>query len=145
MEGTHGRRTRWDVDVVLATGLTARVRQIEPDDAGAIVRFHDGLSATSRQMRYFTPMPHLSDVMLHRFVNVDHVDREALIVQAGDDIVGLGQYERLQPHPTDAEVAFAVADALHGNGIGTLLLEHLASLARRQGIERFVAETLGTN
>jgi GNAT superfamily N-acetyltransferase len=135
----------WDVDVVLASGLTARVRQIEPTDATALAAFHNGLSAESRQKRYFTPMPHLSETMLQRFVNVDHVDREALVVIAGDGIVGLGQYERLRAQPTDAEVAFSVADALQGQGIGTLLLEHLASLARVRGIERFVAETLATN
>lgn len=135
----------WDVDVVLASGLTARVRQIEPTDAEALTRFHDGLSAESRHKRYFTPMPHLSDTMLQRFVNVDHVEREALVVLAGDAIVGLGQYERLRTQPADAEVAFSVADALQGQGIGTLLLEHLASLARERGIERFVAETLATN
>jgi GNAT superfamily N-acetyltransferase len=135
----------WDVDVVLASGLTARVRQIEPDDAAALAAFHDGLSAESRHKRYFTPMPHLSDAMLQRFVNVDHVDREALVVIAGGDIVGLGQYERLRTQPTDAEVAFSVADQLQGQGIGSLLLEHLASLARVHGIERFVAETLAAN
>jgi GNAT superfamily N-acetyltransferase len=130
---------------VLASGLTARVRQIEPEDAAALTAFHEGLSAESRHKRYFTPMPRLSDAMLQRFVNVDHTDREALVVIAGGDIVGLGQYERLRTQPTDAEVAFSVADRLHGQGIGTLLLEHLASLARQRGIERFVAETLAGN
>jgi GNAT superfamily N-acetyltransferase len=90
-------------------------------------------------------MPHLSDAMLQRFVNVDHVDREALVVIAGGDVVALGQYERLRTQPTDAEVAFSVADRLQGQGIGTLLLEHLTSLARERGIERFVAETLASN
>lgn len=135
----------WDVDVVLASGLTARVRQIEPDDAAALAAFHDGLSAESRHKRYFTAMPHLSEPMLQRFVNVDHMDREALVVIAGGTIVGLGQYERLHTQPGDAEVAFSVADDLQGQGIGTLLLEHLASLARQRGIERFVAETLASN
>ncbi len=135
----------WDVDVVLSSGVTARVRQIEPSDADRLQAFHQALSPQSRQRRYFTPMPRLSDTMLDRFVQVDHVDREALVVEAGDLIVGLGQYERLSTHPTDAEVAFAVADEYQGHGIGTLLLEHLASLARRNDIERFVAETLGTN
>jgi GNAT superfamily N-acetyltransferase len=135
----------WDVDVVLASGLTARVRQIQPSDAPALVAFHEGLSAESRHKRYFTPMPHLSEAMLQRFVNVDHLDREALVVIVRGDIVGLGQYERLRTQPTDAEVAFSVADELQGQGIGTLLLEHLASLARQRGIERFVAETLASN
>ena len=39
----------------------------------------------------------------------------------------------------------AVADDMHSRGIGTLLLEHLISLARSQGVRTFVAETLAEN
>src|SRR5512142_2101257 len=38
-----------------------------------------------------------------------------------------------------------VADDMHNRGIGTLLLEHLMSLARGQGIRTFMAETLTEN
>ena len=44
-----------------------------------------------------------------------------------------------------AEVAFAVADALQGHGIGTRLLEYLAGLAREQGIRTFDAYVLAGN
>ena len=44
-----------------------------------------------------------------------------------------------------AEVALLVADAWHHEGIGTLLLEHLAGAARRSGIGEFVAEVLAEN
>ena len=39
----------------------------------------------------------------------------------------------------------AVADAMHRRGVGTLLLEHLVSLARGRGVRTFVAETLSEN
>ena len=48
-------------------------------------------------------------------------------------------------HADRAEVAFAVADALQGHGIGTRLLEHLAGLAREQGIRTFDAYVLAGN
>ncbi len=115
-------------------GSTVRVAQIEPGGRGGrdrLPRRHShpraATSGTSRRCHTSTM------TMLQRFVNVDHVDREALVVIAGGDIVGLGQYERLRTQPADAEVAFSVADRLHGQGIGTLLLEHLASLARQRG------------
>ena len=38
-----------------------------------------------------------------------------------------------------------VDDEHHGKGIATLLLEHLAAIARTNGIERFTAQTLGDN
>ena len=45
----------------------------------------------------------------------------------------------------EAEVAFAVPDDMHRCGIATLLLEHLASLARQRGLRAFIAETLAEN
>ncbi len=38
-----------------------------------------------------------------------------------------------------------VADVLQGHGVGAWLLEHPAAAARRRGLGRFVAQTLGTN
>ena len=46
---------------------------------------------------------------------------------------------------TPREVVGMVDDAHHGKGIATLLLEHLAAVARSNGIERFTAQTLGDN
>src|SRR5690606_29824281 len=40
---------------------------------------------------------------------------------------------------------FQVDDHHQGRGIATLLLEHLAALARNNGITRFTAQTLGEN
>ena len=45
----------------------------------------------------------------------------------------------------DADVAFLVDDEHQGKGIATLLLEHLAAIARTNGIKRFTAEVLSDN
>ena len=47
--------------------------------------------------------------------------------------------------PGTAEVAFAVDDPHQGLGLGTLLMRHLATIARAAGLERFVAEVLAGN
>lgn len=52
-------------------------------------------------------------------------------------------FERLGP--LDAELALLISDRSRHQGIGTLLMEHLADRARRQGIHRFVAEILAQN
>jgi GNAT superfamily N-acetyltransferase len=44
-----------------------------------------------------------------------------------------------------AEIAFAVADDMHGRGVGTLLLEHLVSAACRQGVRTFTGPVLAEN
>ena len=56
----------------------------------------------------------------------------------------MAQYDRI-PGSDVAEVAFVVDDAHQGLGIGTLLLEYLASEGRRYGFKRFAADTLFEN
>ncbi len=106
---------------------------------------HARFSERTRYLRYFSPYPRIPARDLARFVNVDHHDREALVVATGDDLIAVGRYERLGPAAPDAEVAFVVEDAHQGRGIGSVLLEHLAEAARDAGITRFVAEVLPEN
>jgi acyl-CoA synthetase (NDP forming)/RimJ/RimL family protein N-acetyltransferase len=132
-------------DVLLADGTTVHVRPIRSADADAIVALHARFSDRTRYLRYFSPYPRIPERDLRRFVNVDHRDREALVVSAGSDLIAVGRYERLGPTADEAEVAFVVEDAHQGRGIGSVLLEHLAEAAQQAGIRRFVAEVLPVN
>ena len=118
----------WEADVVLRDGGTAHLRPITPDDSAALARMHEAQSPESVYLRFFAPLPRLPQRDLDRFVNVDHRDRVALIMLIGDDIIGVGRFDRL--NDTEAEVAFNIADAHQGRGVGSILLEHLAAAAR---------------
>src|ERR1700757_3805204 len=131
-----------DADVLLADGSTVHIRQIQPQDADAIVELHSRFSERTRYLRYFSPYPRIPERDLRRFVNVDHTDREALVVSSGGRLIAVGRYERLAVGADEAEVAFVVEDAYQGRGIGSALLEHLAEAARQAGIARFLAEVL---
>jgi acyl-CoA synthetase (NDP forming)/RimJ/RimL family protein N-acetyltransferase len=133
----------WEADVVLRDGGTAHLRPITPEDAAALQRFHVAQSPESTYLRFFAPMPRLSDRDLERFTTVDHVNRVAIVALVGDEIIGVGRYDRVDAH--QAEVAFNIADAHQGRGLGSVLLEHLAAAARERGIHRFVAEVLPQN
>jgi acetyl coenzyme A synthetase (ADP forming)-like protein len=135
----------WESDVVLADGGTVHVRPIRPTDAAALVAFHSRLSPEAVYYRFFAPHPALTDAEVARFTGVDHVDRVALVAELGDELLAVARYDRLPEDPHRAEVAFVVSDRHQGRGIGTALLEHLASAARERGITRFAAETLATN
>jgi acyl-CoA synthetase (NDP forming)/RimJ/RimL family protein N-acetyltransferase len=132
-------------DVLLSDGTTVHMRPIEPQDADAIVATHSRFSERTRYLRYFSPYPRIPDRDLQRFVNVDHRDREAFVVVLGGEIIAVGRYERLGRDSPEAEVAFVVEDAHQGRGIGSVLIEHLAAVARDNGIMRFVAEVLPAN
>ena len=135
--------SQWEADVVLRDGGTAHLRPIRADDAENLQRFHLAQSPESVYLRFFAPMPRLSERDLHRFTNVDHVDRVAFVITVGDEILGIGRYDRVENG--SAEVAFNISDAHHGRGLGSVLLEHLAAAARENGVHRFVAEVLPQN
>ena len=80
-----------------------------------------------------------------RFTQVDHDDRVALVALVGGAIVGVVRYDRLGVGAHEAEVAFVVRDDFQGYGLGSVLLEHLAGVARERGVRRFVAEVLPAN
>lgn len=134
----------WEADVVLRDGGTAHLRPIHPADADAVQAFHTGQSQDSIYMRFFAFKARLSSKELKRFTEVDYKDRVAFVITIGGEIIGIGRYDRLDD-PTEAEVAFNIADAHQGRGIGSILLEHLAAAAQENGIRRFSAEVLPEN
>ena len=139
-----GYPPHWEADVVVADGGTVHIRPIQPTDADALVAFHESLSARTRYLRFFSAYPRIPERDLHRFTHVDHHDRVALLALLGNEIIGVGRYDRT-PEADDAEVAFVVTDAHQGRGIGSALLEHLAAAARESGVARFTAVVLAEN
>ncbi|HEY2813079.1 MAG TPA: GNAT family N-acetyltransferase [Acidimicrobiales bacterium] len=134
----------WTLDALLHDGTVVRLRPISPDDADRLEAFHTTLSGDTTRLRFFAPHPHLSAREIERFTNVDHHDREAVVALLDDAFIGIARYDR-EPGTSGAEVAFVVADAWQGTGVGSLLLEHLAARGRTEGLEHFVADTLPEN
>ena len=134
---------QWEADVALRDGSVAHLRPICPDDADAIQAFHAGQSEESIYLRFFAPLKELSPKDLYRFTHVDYHDRVALVCTLRGQIIGIGRYDRIGA--TSAEVAFNISDHFQGKGIGSVLLEHLAAIAREEGIDRFTAEVLPHN
>lgn len=140
------------VDRVLRDGGSIHVRAIRPDDKARLVDHFAQLSGQSVYFRFFRVKKRLTDDELREFTELDFRRRVALVATRRDDgaerIIGVGRYALLETpagQPRRAEVAFAVADAHQRRGIGAVLLEHLAELARAQGIEEFEADVLGEN
>lgn len=134
----------WEADVLLRDGATARLRPVSPDDADALQQMHQGQSQDSIYFRYFTYKSQLSAKELERFTVVDYVDRVAFVILLGDELMGIGRYDRLGDS-TEAEVAFNIADAHQGRGLGSIFMEHLAAAARENGLRTFTAEVLPEN
>ena len=90
-----GYPVEWEADVLLTDGGVARLRPIRPSDADLLVEFYDRVSPQSKYFRFFAPYPKLSDKDVARFTQVDYVDRVALIVTLGDQMIAVGRFDRI--------------------------------------------------
>ena len=132
------------VDVVLSDGGVAHLRPIRPDDADRLVALHRRLSPETRYLRFFSYHPELTPREVERFTQVDYRRRLGLVLELRGELIAVGRYDA-DDGLASAEVAFVVADEHQGRGIGTLLLEYLATAARKVGISHFFADTLASN
>ncbi len=134
-------------DVLLRDGRTLRLRAPLRQDADAVLRFYRSLGDRSRYLR-FHGFSAIDSRLLEAVLAPDWKDLGALIGvlrRGGEDrVVAVATYARLRDSRA-AEVAFAVADDLQGQGAGTRLMEQLAEAAGREGIETFVADVLAEN
>ena len=139
------------IDALLRDGGSVHIRAIRPSDQPRLLALFQQLSARSVYFRFFQTKTRLTDEELRYFTELDFRRHVGLVVTLweGEEehIIAVGRYicPSSDHPPTRAEVAFAVADAHQGRGLGTLLLEHLADIARAQGITEFEADVLGEN
>jgi acyl-CoA synthetase (NDP forming)/RimJ/RimL family protein N-acetyltransferase len=135
-------------DVLLKDGSTLRLRPPHPGDEAALIAFFEALSPDSRYLRFHGTRLVDRDTVAGA-LETDWQTRGSLLAElVGPDgdlrPVALATYVRLRD-PARAEVAFAVADELHGRGMATRILERLAAHAAAAGIAHFVAEVLPQN
>jgi GNAT superfamily N-acetyltransferase len=135
------------VDDTVRDGGAIVIRAIRPDDKERLREHARGLSRDSAYHRFMVYKRELSDDEVRRFTELDfdqHVGIAAILSEDGrEHIVGIGRYFRTSKER--GEAAFSVIDTHQGRGIGTLLLVHLARIARRKGITEFEADGLGDN
>lgn len=133
-----------ETDVVLRTGRTLRIRPIRSSDRDPLLRFFSGRQSDTLYQRFFAlPTPEIA--LIGAPVDVDYINDAGLVGESGGEIVAVAHSFRSKKHPETAEVAFLIAEVLQGCGVGTLLLERLAELARANGVQRFQAEVLTGN
>lgn len=128
--------------VRLRDGSVVVVRAVGEEDEAQLRVFLMGLCADSRRLRFFTGAADL-DCAAHWAAGVAAGRYGLLAHDAAGVLVAHAVYVQLEP--TRAEVAVEVADRLHACGLGTILLERLASAAALHGIRQFVAEVLSEN
>jgi len=130
---------------LLTDGTTIEIRPARPEDFDAVRDMHAKMSTENLYLRFFGVSRSAAEGEARRVCREPGPDHGALLAVLEGQVVGCGSYEVAGDGSRSAEVAMAVADDMHRRGVGTLLLEHLVSLARGRGVRTFVAETLSEN
>jgi acetyl coenzyme A synthetase (ADP forming)-like protein len=132
-----------EVDAVRSDGGLVRIRSIRSTDRDELLALDERVSERSIYLRFFTIGRHTADAYVERLLRPPDDDHHALVAVIGDQITGVASFEKVTA--TAAEIAVLVDDHVQHEGIGTLLIEHLASAASRRGITTFVADVLSEN
>lgn len=142
--------SNYRAEEILRDGRAVTIRALHSEDKPLWQDVWEHLSPTSVYYRFFTPKKSMSAAEVAYFTQLDFVKHVALLAIVhdavlADDPAAVGRYHINETKPESAEIAFAVEDAYHGLGIGTLLLKHLVIIARQAGIKEFVAYVLSEN
>jgi RimJ/RimL family protein N-acetyltransferase len=132
----------------LKDGSKVHVRSIRADDKHALSDALAHLSPASAHARFLTAKRRFSASELRYLTEVDGRDHVALVVELPGqpgNIAAVGRWVRLPEAPDTAEFAIVVGDHLQGKGLGSILAEDLAALAKAHGITRFTATALSDN
>jgi len=134
-----------EADVTLRDGGTVHVRPVRASDEQALLSFYRGLSADSRSARFLGALSDARLVQLAKEHSRDDREDAFGVLALGERgaIVGHAMYVAVDG--SRAEVAFTIADAHQGRGIGTILLGRLAETATAHGIEIFEASVRPEN
>lgn len=137
-------------EVRLRDGVRGVIWGLLPSDRDGLREAYEHLSPETKLHRFLTPVPHLTEGMLHHLVDevdgVDHVARVLFVLdeEAMGEPAGLARMIRYTDEPTAADVAVTVDDAHQGRGVATALLEDLLR-HRPEGVERLVTVVAADN
>ncbi len=131
------------ITVGLRDGSIIHLRSIRPDDAPRLQDLFARLSPQSAFFRFLTCWKELAREKAEYLTRHDLQNRMALVAtlqaRGEEQLIGLASYTRLPPpEESTAEAAVVIQDQYQGMGLGTILLQHLARLARMSNICTFV-------
>jgi protein lysine acetyltransferase len=127
-------------------GTELMLRPVLPGDTQRVAHAHVMFSPETLYRRFLSVRTPTETVLTYLF-EVDYVDHFVWVVTDGEDgpVVADARFVRDHDDPAIAEIAFTVADAYQGRGIGTVLFAALVVAARIDGVTKFHARVLSDN
>ncbi len=133
------------IPVRVRDGTELLLRPVLPGDSERTMQGHVEFSSETLYRRFMSarvPSPALMDYL----AEVDYVDHFVWVMtDAEGNPVADARFVRDDHDAVVAEIAFTVADAYQGRGIGSFLIAALALAARVDGVEKFSGRMLADN
>ena len=128
--------------VTLKDGSKVLIRPIRPSDATMKQHLFYALSKESVEKRYLGSLRAFPLKRIWPYVIIDYNNEMVLVgtVRNGEkeDMIAIGSYSRI-PNTNFAEVALVVRDDWQNKGLGTMLFNYLCELAKKRGLNGFIA------
>jgi protein lysine acetyltransferase len=134
------------IPVTMRDGTLLHLRPVLPGDNERTTNGPVEFSSETLYRRFQTPRNPTAALMRYLF-EVDYIHHFVWVMTDGFDgpVVADARFVLDEVDPSIAEVAFIVADAYQGRGIGTFLMCALGVAADYFGIQRFSARVLSDN
>lgn len=132
------------VHALLADGTTVCIRLVVPGDHDQLEGLYEEMSPENLRLRFFAASRRSAAMAADRASAAPRPGYRALLAETHGQVIGLAEYDT-GGSGTEADISIAVADGLHHRGVGTLLVEHLVSAARAEGVTAFTADALSEN
>jgi protein lysine acetyltransferase len=134
------------IPVRMGDGTELYLRPVLPGDNERTANGPVEFSSETLYRRFQSVRIPRKSLMAYLF-EVDYVDHFVWVMTDGPDgpVIADARFVRDENDPSTAEVAFIVADAYQGRGVGSFLMDAIAVAAWFDGIRRFTARVLSEN
>ncbi|MBX7450791.1 GNAT family N-acetyltransferase [Mycolicibacterium sp. 3033] len=134
------------IPVMMRDGSVLYLRPVLPGDSARVTQGPVEFSSETLYRRFQSVRSPTKSLMTYLF-EVDYLDHFVFVLTEGVDgpVVADARFVRDERHPEEAEIAFIVADAYQGRGIGTFLMRAISVAAYDDGVRRFTARVLSDN
>jgi len=138
---------QWEAEKIRQNGEPIFIRPLRPDDLRYYADFLAHVTPDDLRLRLFAPARGLSPDLLAKLTQIDYAREMAFIaLEQGEQPRMLGEVRFFaDPDYTRAEYAVLVRSDLKGQGVGWMLMQHLISYAKAEGLKALYGNVLREN
>jgi len=131
----------------LKDGTELTLRPVRPEDEPLFMDFHQQLSEETVKARYFEDLTLEERTDHERMIRIAHADydREIPLIAIQDaSIVGAIRLTKV-PLTTSATLKLVLIDRIQKKGLGTILLDQILTIAKKEGLTEIHVQILSNN